>query len=118
VSDDQLVMAEREYQRCLAALHQARAQLSELEVALRRLAIDRSRLEPMLAAQQEAVLTSARIQAEALAADAHDRAEVARARLHHLTDFFDEPNVVSPAEPNEGFEQPPFGSGPGLGEAR
>jgi hypothetical protein len=118
VTDDQQVMAEREYQRCLEALHHARARLAELEAALHRLAIDRPRMSPQLAAQNEAALTSAWQQARAEVNAAHQRADIARAQVHHLTDYFDEPIVVSPNEEHEGYEQPPFQSGPGLGGVR
>lgn len=108
MSDDQLVNAERDFQRRLTALHAARAKLAEQEAALHRLAIHRMRMEPGEAAAQEAVLSAQRAKLTDEVDRLHAAALAAQAALRRLTDLHIEPDVISPQSPVDGFEQPPF----------
>lgn len=112
MGDESGVLAEREYQRRLAALHATRAELAEVDAALRRLAIDRSRLGGAaddrlqdLQQQREALLDRARNQ--------RDGAQEQRALVQRLQGpVGPEPTELPPEDPGAGpptdFVQPPF----------
>lgn len=110
VEDGRLDAAELAYQRALAALHEARADLSDLASAQRRFSYDRVRLDPGAAATRAADLEAVRARLLAQVERLRDLAGSARAELRRLTDDPDsEPDDV-PDEPADGeFHQPPFG---------
>jgi hypothetical protein len=112
VGDELIVLAEREYQRRLAALHATRAELAEVDAALRRLAIERSRLggaaddrDRELRLRRESLLDRARAQRE----DAQAQRELLQ-RYHGPSG--PEPSELPPEDPEAGpptgFVQPPF----------
>ena len=112
VEDGRLDAAELAYQRALAALHEARSELSDLSAAQRRFSYDRLRLDPTAAATRAAELEAAHAQVVAHVEQLRDLAGIARAELRHLTDDPGaEPDEV-PDEPDEsdaaGFHQPRF----------
>jgi hypothetical protein len=109
VEDDRLAAAELAYQRALAALHEARADLSDLSAAQRRFSYDRVRLDHPTAAARAAELEAAHDRLVADVEQLRALAGTARAELRHLTDEPDsEPDEV-PDEPTDaGFHQPPF----------
>ena len=112
--EDLIALAEREYQLRLAALHSTRADLADVDAALRRLAIDRSRLgeaadqrERDLHRQRQLLVEQATIQR----ADAQVQRELIQ-RLRGAAGS--EPTEIRPddadGEQTE-FVQPPFGAG-------
>ena len=103
--------AELAYQRALTALHEARADLSDVAAAQRRFAFDRSRLSPEAVGVRSAELSAAQ-EGLTLRVDAlREQAATLRAVLRRLTDDLgSEPDEV-PEEPDTGgFSQPPFGA--------
>jgi hypothetical protein len=115
VGDDLITLAEREYQRRLAALHDTRATLAEVDAALRRLAIDRARLGDVaderareLRTRHADLLEVARVQR----AEAQAQRELVQ-RYQGPTG--PEPSELPPEDPGTGpptdYVQPPF-SGP------
>jgi hypothetical protein len=113
VVEDLVVLAEREYQLRLAALHSTRADLAEVDAALRRLAIDRSRLgdvadqrERDLHQQRQLLVEQATLQR----ADAQVQRDLIQ-RLHGAAGS--EPTDIPPDDPDgpgTDFVQPPFGT--------
>jgi hypothetical protein len=113
VVEELIALAEREYQQRLAALHATRADLAEVDAALRRLAIDRVRLGDAadqrardLQHQRQLLVEQATLQR----ADAQVQRELVQ-RLHGATDS--EPTELPPEDPDgprTEFVQPPFGA--------
>ena len=105
--------AELAYQRALTALHEARADLSEVAAARRRFAFDRARLSPEAVVARSAELAAAH---EALTSRVDGLREQAAAFRVVLRRFTDDPGSEPddvPEEPDtEGFHQPPFGASP------
>ena len=103
MGDDLITLAEREYQRRLAALHDTRATLAEVDAALRRLAIDRARLGDVADERARGLRTRH--------ADLLEGARVQRAEAQAQP----EPSELPPEDPGTGpptdYVQPPF-SGP------
>ncbi|MGV8908644.1 MAG: hypothetical protein ACOH1Y_06640 [Propionicimonas sp.] len=109
VEDDRLAAAELAYQRCLVALHEARAELAGSSAAQHRFSYDRVRLEPAAAATRAAELESVNARLRAHVEHLRDLAGAARAELRRLTDDPDsEPEELSEEPAEEGFQQPPF----------
>lgn len=112
--EDLVALAEREYQLRLAALHSTRADLAEVDAALRRLAIDRSRLGDV-ADQRERDLHQQRRLLVEQAAVQRAEAQVQRdliQRLHGAAGS--EPTDIPDDDtdhPDTDFVQPPFGAG-------
>ena len=104
--------AEMAYQRALAALHQARADLSDLSAAKRRFAYDRPRLTAEAAATQAAELETVRMRLLALVERLRQQAATTRTELRRLTDDPDaEPDELPDEPAEEGFHQPRFEAG-------
>lgn len=111
MGDELIVLTEREYQRRLAALQATRAELAEVDAALRRLAIDRVRLgggddrERELRLRREGLLDRARSQR----LDAQAQRELLQ-RYHGPSG--PEPSELPPedlaAGPPTDYVQPPF----------
>lgn len=94
--------AELAYQRGLAALHEARAALAEVEAAQRRRFLDRSGDAAELAARRAGLLADV--------ARLREAAEELRRQLRQHTDPHPAEPDVAPEPPAEnGYEQPPFG---------
>jgi hypothetical protein len=111
VGDEAIVLAEREYQRRLAALHTTRAEIAEVDAALRRLAIDRSRLGGVADEQAREL----RLRREGLLKVAGTQREDAQAQ-RELVQRYSSPSAPEPSElppdldagtPTD-FVQPPF----------
>jgi hypothetical protein len=113
VVEELVALAEREYQHRLAALHATRADLAEVDAALRRLAIDRVRQGDAvderareLRQQRQLLVEQATLQR----ADAQVQRELVQ-RLNGGTDV--EPAELpheDPDAPRTEFVQPPFGA--------
>lgn len=111
--EELIALAEREYQQRLAALRATRADLAEVDAALRRLAIDRVRLGADadqrardLQHQRQLLVEQATLQR----ADAQVQRELVQ-RLHGAADS--EPTELPPDDPDgprTEFVQPPFGA--------
>lgn len=111
--EELVALAEREYQHRLAALQATRADLAEVDAALRRLAIDRIRLgnaaderDRELRNQRQLLVEKATLQR----ADAQVQRELVQ-RLNGGTDV--EPAELPPEDPDgphTDFVQPPFGA--------
>jgi len=109
VEDGRLDAAELAYQRALAALHDARAELSDSAAAQRRFGYDRIRLDPAVAATRAAELETVHARLRAHVEQLRELAGTARAELRRLTDDSDaEPDEVPEEPAEEGFHQPPF----------
>ena len=100
-------LVQREYQRSLSALHEARAGLDGIKAARRRLVFDRSSLGAEAADRADADLRvdQDRLQGEIdrLRQDAERLRQQLRAGHSQV-----EPDEIEVAPPVEGFEQPPF----------
>ena len=105
--------AELAYQRALRALHEARADLSEVAAARRRFGFDRSRLSPEDVVARSTDLAAAHDRLTLRVDELREQAAALRVVLRRLTDEVgSEPDDV-PEEPDtDGFRQPPFGSSP------
>lgn len=113
VGGDDLAAAELAYQRALTALHEARAELSDLAAAQRRLAFDRVRLAPETASARRDELEAAHARLTASAAQLREQAAVLRAELRRLTyDGATEPDDLPEETIFEGYQQPPFEQAP------
>lgn len=109
VEDGRLAAAELAYQHALAALHEARADLSDSSAAQRRFSYDRVRLDPAAAAMRAAELETVHTGLRARVEQLRDLAGSARAELRRLTDDPDSEPDELPEEPaDSGFHQPPF----------
>jgi hypothetical protein len=109
VEAGELAEAELAYQRALAALHEARSELSDLSAARRRFAFDRLRLAPEVAAARAAELESAHAALTVRAGTLREQAAILRAELRRLTDdAAAEPDDPAEEPAAEGFQQPPF----------
>ena len=111
--DDLTALAEREYQRLLAALHATRADLADVDAALHRLAIDRPRLGEAADERGRELQQRRRAlvqQATTQRADAQVQREIVQ-RLNGAGEA--EPSVLPLEDPEAGpgtdFVQPPFG---------
>lgn len=100
--------AELAYQRALAALHDARAELAEIMAARRRLAFDRGRLAPGVADQRAAELDAARAALEPRVELLRTQAAELRGSLRRATDATGEPVEFDAGPEPDGFEQPPY----------
>lgn len=111
MGEELITLAEREYQRRLAALHSTREELSRVDAALRRAAIDRTRLgasmlDPSaeLVQRREALIARAGLERRA--------AQEQRESLQRLRGSVGvEPDELSPElpeAPGAAFVQPPF----------
>lgn len=98
--------AELAYQRALAALHEARADLAAVQASIRRLVYDRSGLPAAVAELREAELGARRELLEAQVASL--RVEAERRRHAREVPAGAEPALPAPDPGGEGFEQPPF----------
>lgn len=107
------VDAELAYQRALAALHEARAELADVAAARRRLAYDRVRLDPVEAQARERQLTDRFTGVSERAEQLREAAAVLREQLRRFSDDgASEPAELPDDALGEGFEQPPhFGDG-------
>lgn len=108
VDADPRLTAQLAYQRALGALHEARADLADLAAARRRLAYERTRLDPAEAQARDALL-AARHDALAAASD-RLRSEAADLRdvLRRFGDEPAEPPGLRSDAAGDGFEQPPY----------
>jgi hypothetical protein len=113
VEADGLSAAELAYQRALTALHEARAELSDVGAARRRFAFDRARLSPDAAAARAAGFEIAFAGLTSRVEALREQASALRAGLRRLTDDpGSEPDDL-PQEPDaDGFQQPPFETTP------
>lgn len=110
MADDQQVGVEMEYQRLLAALHEARTRLDEVEAAQRRLVIDKRSMNPEQADKSAAVLGAKADRARIEVTKLHDAAGAARRELRRrYGPSASEPEGISEEPAGPGFEQPPFG---------
>lgn len=110
MGDELIVLTEREYQRRLAVLQATRAELAEVDAALRRLAIDRVRLggtvdDRELRLRREDLLAQARAQRD------HAQAQRELLQRYHGPSG-PEPSELPPEDPEAGpptdYIQPPF----------
>jgi len=109
VEDGRLDAAELAYQRALAALHEARADLADSAAAQHRFSYDRVRLDPAVAATRAAELEAVHARLRAHVEQLRVLAGTARAGLRRLTDDPDaEPDELPEESAEEGFHQPPF----------
>lgn len=109
VDDGDRAEAELAYQRALAALHEARASLAELNAARRRFAFDRTRLGAEAAEARAAELEATHTALVAHADQLRDRAAGLRSVLRHLSDEQSpEPDDLPDEQPPGGYQQPPF----------
>lgn len=100
--------AELAYQHGLAALHDARAELAELDAARRRLAFDEIRLDPDEVAGRQAELAAGHDRLTAQVERLREEAEGLRQLLRRYTDAVPAEPLEPPAgESSTGFEQPP-----------
>lgn len=113
VDADARLAAQLAYQRALAALHEARADLAGVAAARRRFAYERARLDPAAAAARDADLASRHDRLLELAQSLRDEAAALREVLRRSGDDPGEPPGVRADEGGEGFEQPPY---PGYGQ--
>jgi hypothetical protein len=113
VEPGELSAAELAYQRALAALHEARSDLSDVAAARRRFAFDRSRLSGEAAAARAAELGAAHDGLTSRVEALREQAAALRAGLRRLTDDTGSEPDDLPEEPeDEGFRQPPFEASP------
>jgi chromosome segregation ATPase len=113
VEADELSAAELAYQRALTALHEARAELSDVAAARRRFAFDRTRMSAEAAAARAAELDTAHAALTARVDALREQASALRAGLRRLTDDTgSEPDDVPEEPEGEGFQQPPFEAKP------
>ena len=113
VEADDLAAAELAYQRALAALHDARSQLSAVAAAQRRFAFDRGRLTPEAAADQWSQLEAAHTGLSARAGELREQAASLRDRLRRMAgDAGTEPEDLPEEPEGQGFQQPPFRQAP------
>ena len=109
VESGELSAAELAYQRALTALHEARAELSEVSAARRRFAFDRTRLSPEAAAARAGGLEAAHAGLTAQVEALRVQASALREELRRLTDDPGaEPDQLPDEPASEGFEQPKF----------
>lgn len=113
VEAGELSAAELAYQRALTALHEARAELSDVAAARRRFAFERARLSSVAAAARAAELETAHAGLTSRVEALREQASALRAELRRLTDDpGNEPDDL-PEEPDgEGFQQPSFEAKP------
>ena len=112
VEAGKLDAAEMAYQRALAALHEAREDLSGLSAAQRRFAYERPRLTVEAAATHAAQLETARAVLFAHVEQLRVQAATTRAELRRLTDDLDaEPDELPDEPAGDGFHQPRFEAG-------
>ncbi len=109
VDADPRLTARLAYQRALAALHDARADLADLAAARRRLAYQRTRLDPADAAARDAELADRHDALAAAAERLRMQASELRVALRRFSDDSAEPPDLRPDGAPDGFEQPPFG---------
>jgi hypothetical protein len=108
VGPDPQVAAELAYQRALALLHDARADLADVAAARRRLAYDRTRLTPAEADAAGRDLDARFAELSSRADRLRDEAVALRELLRRHGEGTTEPEDI-PADPaTEGFEQPPY----------
>ena len=113
VEADELSGAELAYQRALTALHEARAELSDVDAARRRFAFDRTRMSGEAAAARAAGLDTAHAALSSRVDALREQAAALRAELRRLTDDTGSEPDDLPEEPDsEGFQQPPFEANP------
>jgi hypothetical protein len=108
VAPDPQVAAELAYQRALALLHDARADLGNVAAARRRLAYDRTRLTPEEADGAARDLDVRFAELSARADRLRDEAVALREQLRRHDEANAEPEDVPEDLGGEGFEQPPF----------
>lgn len=112
VEADDLAAAELAYQRALAALHDARSELSGVAAAQRRFTFDRVRLTPEAAAARWSELEAAHAGLSARAGDLREQAASLRERVRRLAgDAAAEPEDLPEEPEGQGFQQPPFRQG-------
>lgn len=103
------VEAELAYQRALAALHTARADLADVAAARRRLAYERVQLAPADADARDHELGVRFAELSSRATALRDEAARLREELRrHTDDAASEPSEVPEGPEPAGFEQPPF----------
>lgn len=107
MSDD-LSKLTMEYQRCLRALQDAQADQTQIQAAIRRLAIDRAHLDSAEADRQQRTLDAALQRAEAQVGQRRRDAEESRRAVRRLVDGRQEPSEMVEDDSSEGFQQPPF----------
>jgi len=113
VEADELSAAELAYQRALTALHEARAELSDVSAARRRFAFDRTRMSGEAAGARAAELETARASLTSRVDALREQASALRAELRRLTDDTGSEPDDLPEEPDgEGFQQPSFEANP------
>lgn len=113
VEADGLSVAELAYQHALTALHEARAELSDVAAARRRFAFDRARLSAETAAARAAALDTAHAALTSRVDGLREQAAALRAELRRLTgDAGSEPDDLPDEPESEGFQQPPFEAHP------
>lgn len=110
MSDD-LSKLTMEYQRRLRELQSAQADQARIQAAIRRLAIDRPRLNPAEADRQGRALDAALAQAEAQVLQRRLDAEDSRRAVRRVVEGSLEPSEMNSDDSEEGFHQPPFVSG-------
>ena len=112
VEAGKLDAAEMAYQRALAALHEARADLSDQSAAQRRFAYERPRLTAEAAATHAGELATVRARLLTHVEQLREQAATTRAELRRLTDDPDaEPDDLLDEPAEDGFHQPPFQAG-------
>ncbi|HEY3337429.1 MAG TPA: hypothetical protein VGK18_02905 [Propionicimonas sp.] len=109
VEAGELSAAELAYQRALTALHEARAELSEVSAARRRFAFDRARLSAEAATARVAELEAAHARLSSRVEELREQASALRVVLRRLTDDpATEPDDLPEEPEGEGFQQPSF----------
>lgn len=108
VAPDPQIAAELAYQRALALLHEARADLANVAAARRRLAYDRTRLTPGEADVAARDLDSRFAELSARADRLRDEAVALREHLRRHGEMTAEPEDLPEDTGAEGFEQPPY----------
>lgn len=109
MSDEQMLAAQVEFQARMTAVHQAQAQLNEIESRLRRLAIDQSAFGASTQREQVRLNRQRERLAEQLQS-LQAKARVAHTVLRRLTDPRAEPDDVVVELQSDGYEQPHFAS--------
>lgn len=112
MGDELIVLTEREYQRRVAVLQETRAELAEVDAALRRLAIDRVRLGGSVDDRERGL----RLRREDLLDQARAQRDAAQAQRELLQRYQGpsgpEPSELPPDDPETGpptdYVQPPF----------
>jgi hypothetical protein len=113
VEADELSAAELAYQRALTALHEARAELSDVGAARRRFAFDRPRMSGDAAAARAAELDTAHAALTTRVDALRVQASALRGELRRLTDDTgNEPDDLPDELDGEGFQQPSFEANP------